>query len=384
MTDLLWNALRNLLRKPVRTALSVCSLATGVATLTLLGAVSSAGSDAAARELKAMGLGGFSVVAEEGALDEEALRRLSALPQIAVAAPLSVMTTTATLGDREQTVLLCGVDENAGEAIAIDLLSGRLPDSDDVAQQALVCTLEETAAAQAFGGFSSLKNTVTATVAGAEIPFAVIGTARAKSSLLKNLTGNLPPLLLVPYTTLTALSGDETFDRIALHSDESEEALVARIAETLSDKGTFQTDSLSTQKERLTHLLSLITGILTLAGGAAVVVAGFCILTTQLSSVAEQVGEIGLKKALGAKPRHILTEFMLAAALLSLGGGAAGILIGESAAAIGLKIAGIPFRFSLWRIVGLLAGATVFGTGCGLYPAAKAAGLSPCEAFCRS
>ena len=384
MTDLCFSVWRELRRKPARTLLTVCSLAVGVGMLTLLCAVSAAGSRAADEELRAMGLDGFSVTAAERPLDTAALEAVAALPDVTVAAPLTVVSTAAVLGDEPETVLLCGVDEHAADAVAIDLTAGRMPTARDVLDEALYCTVEETAATAAFGNRSPLGETVTVWIDGGEFAFTVAGTARAKSSLLKNLTGNLPPLLLVPASTLAALSGSDTVDRLAVRSPLPVEELQTRIRTVLADYGNVDIDTLAVQKDRLSRLTALLSCLLTLAGGAALVVSGGNLLTTGLSTVAERVPEIGLKKALGATRSRILAEFLLSAALQSAFGGAAGLLLGGTAAAIGLRCFGVPFAPSVWRGICIFLATVAFGTLCGAIPAEKAARLSPAEAFCRA
>lgn len=375
---------RELWRKPGRTVLTILSLAAGAAMLTALSIISRGGTAAAENELRSLGIDSFAVKAtEETALDFETFSILSSLPQIDTASPLSLYSTTAVLGHSVEPVLVCGVDENAGELIAVNLCSGRLPSVQDVAEQALCCTVEQTAAEDAFGAVSPVGHTITITVGDGEIPFTVVGTAHAKSSLLKNLTGTLPPMILVPYSALWALSGNETFDRVALRSHADSENLSAQITAALSEKGTFTVDSLASQKERLFHLLSLLSAVLTLTGGAAVAVAGVSVLLTQLSAVTEHVREIGVKKALGAPRRRILFEYLLQAATVSFMGALIGLAVGGIGTAFGLSLVGIPVVLSFSRGILLLVGTFLFGTACGTYPAAMAARLSPLNAFSR-
>ncbi len=384
MNDLLLSAGRTLWRKPARTMLTVLSLSIGVSMLTLLSALSRAGMTAADAEFRAMGLDGFSVSATEGTFDHDDVLTLASHPSISLVSPLSVLPANAVLAGESQEILLCGVDEHAADAIAVEMSAGRMLRSSDVAEKARCCMIEQTAADAAFHGVEPIGKTVFVTINGREYPFVVTGVARAKSSLLQNLTGSVPPLVFLPISTFSALSGAEGFDRLLVHSDEPADVLEQRFRLLFADKGNIQIDNVAVQKDRLTRLLSLLGGILTLCGGASVLVAGSCILLTQLSAVSERMAEIGLKKALGASRTRILGEFLLSAALLSFVGALIGILIGAAVAAVGLSLAGLPFTPSITKGVFLLLSVTGFGVLCGAYPAKKASQLSPLEAFCHS
>lgn len=374
-------SLRQLWRKPIHTLLTVLSLAAGIATLTALLAVGRGAFSAAQEELCAMGLSGLSVKAEDGTLGKDALYAVRTLPNAQTATPVCLLSAVADFGGVPTPVVLCGIDETAAATVGITCRSGRLPDRTDRAGTRLCCTMEESAADAAFGA-SATGRTLAVAVGGREYGLSVIGVARAKSSLLSNLTGSVPPLLLMPYTTLWALTGDERFDRLAVKAENSEDAAL-QIRKALAFVGTVTVETLAVQEERLTALLSLIRGILALAGVAAAGAAGCTLLTTQLTAVSERIPEIGLKKALGASRSRIAAETLFSCAVISFCGAVVGITVGGAAATVGLRAAGIAFSPSIARGAGLLLLLLVFGTLCGIAPAVKAARLSPQEAFCK-
>ena len=120
------------------------------------------------------------------------------------------------------------------------------------------------------------------------------------------------------------------------------------------------------------------------AGGIALislVVGGIVIMNIMLVSVTERTREIGIRKALGARPRDIMVQFLIESGTMALVGGAFGVLGGIIVAQLVTIVAGFPSTVALWSVlVGLLM-ATSTGVFFGVYPARKAAMLDPIEAL---
>ncbi|RSX53708.1 MacB-like periplasmic core domain-containing protein [Bifidobacterium goeldii] len=130
----------------------------------------------------------------------------------------------------------------------------------------------------------------------------------------------------------------------------------------------------STTDDSLTAL-GLMIGVIALAVG------GMSIANMMIVTVMERRGEIGLRRALGATPSNIRMQFVTEAAMLSMFGGLAGILIGAGAAAGVAFAAGQPLALD-WQALPLAWGAAVLvGILAGLYPATRAARLTPTEAL---
>jgi putative ABC transport system permease protein len=130
---------------------------------------------------------------------------------------------------------------------------------------------------------------------------------------------------------------------------------------------------------------STVTGTFTalLSGIAAIslIVGGIGIMNIMLVTVTERTREIGLRKALGAKKKIIITQFLIEAMLLTITGGLLGMLVGVSISYILSKSLSLPFAISAVS-VGLAIGVSgVIGILFGLYPARKAANLEPIEAL---
>ena len=104
-------------------------------------------------------------------------------------------------------------------------------------------------------------------------------------------------------------------------------------------------------------------------------------MNIMLVSVSERIKEIGIRKAIGATRRDILTQFLTEAVFLSEFGGIAGIILGVAGGNVVAAIFNIPAVIPLdWAFIGL-AVCSVIGIGFGIYPAWKAANMDPIESL---
>jgi len=138
--------------------------------------------------------------------------------------------------------------------------------------------------------------------------------------------------------------------------------------------------------KQITSIIGNITGVITaVAGGMvsiALLVGGIGIMNIMLVSVTERTREIGVRKAVGAKRRDVLAQFLIEAALLSVFGGAVGILLGYVVGAIlGTTLIGTVGSIPLWAVLCAFGIPAVIGVVFGLYPAWKASRLDPIESL---
>jgi putative ABC transport system permease protein len=129
---------------------------------------------------------------------------------------------------------------------------------------------------------------------------------------------------------------------------------------------------------------TLTGGIFIVSIGVAAIslfVGGIVIMNIMLVSVTERTKEIGIRKALGARRRDILTQFLVESTTLSLAGGLLGILLGASLALLVGAVSPLPAALSPMSVILGVVMSTAVGVFFGSYPAARAARLDPIEAL---
>jgi putative ABC transport system permease protein len=136
-------------------------------------------------------------------------------------------------------------------------------------------------------------------------------------------------------------------------------------------------DALEARAAAKGQFTTLLLGL----GAVALLVGAIGIANIMVISVLERRGEIGLRRALGATKRHISLQFLTESALLAALGGIAGLILGAGATEIYAQARNEPFVVPLYALLAAPTAGFVIGTIAGLYPAGKAARLSPTEAL---
>ena len=391
MRDILQCAFKSLSRKWSRTLLTVSGITVGVAMVAIISMIASLGRSAVNAELDSLGVSGLSVSAsgDGTVLTADDLEAIRALSSVDTAMPLLIEFSGATLRETTTNAMICGIDAGATQAISLTLKHGRLISRGDVKGSARVCVIDESIALEAYKRGNIVGKRITLNLGGVDETFDIVGVTETGSSLLQNLTGLIPGMVYIPYTTLQEMTARDGFDQIAVRvrADANVDAAETRIVESLErvsgQTGGYRTDNLAVQKERLGGLMDLVTLLLTAIGGVSLVVSGLGIMTIMLVSVNERTREIGIKKAIGATRKRILAEFLMEAAVISLIGSLSGLILGGGLMFLVSRLLGWPVPLPAGSFAALIAVAVGIGCIFGVYPAVKAARLRPVEALRR-
>ena len=209
---------------------------------------------------------------------------------------------------------------------------------------------------------------------------------------------NFDEMVLVPYTVAQQyILGRKYFDRIIVSADSEENIsrtvqdikILLRSNHRIDDpeKDDFFVETQADIAERLRVVTNALTAFLVAVAAVSLFVGGVGIMNIMLVSVTERTREIGLRKAIGATERDILTQFLLEAVLLTGIGGVVGIILG-AILAFAIAFALSTFLAINWQFIFPWTGAalglvvsTLIGVVFGVYPARQAAKKSPIEAL---
>jgi putative ABC transport system permease protein len=270
---------------------------------------------------------------------------------------------------------------------------GRVFETTEIAGAAKVAIIGQTVAKNLFGDAGAAVDQV---IRMRTVPLNVIGVLSPKGQTLSG--SDQDDIVLMPITTArnrvlgaTALAKSRSVGSISVKIREGADMKQGedRIRDLLRQRHRLQTgqeddftlrnlSEILQAREESSRVMALLLAAI---ASVSLLVGGIGIMNIMLVSVTERTREIGLRMAVGARGRDILTQFLVEAVTLSLIGGVIGILLGISGDAAIAKFAGWPTELSASAILLAAGFAAAIGIFFGYYPARKASKLSPIEAL---
>jgi len=326
--------------------------------------------------------------------DAEAIARI---PSVLGVAPTNENFVKLTFGDETIASVIEGTTPEFAEAFGSEIASGQFISERNVASRDSVVVLGSDTAEDLFGDEDPVGQKIKIN----EKRFTVIGVLAPKGGAM--LGFSLDELVVVPITTYqTRLftqrtpSGEDAVQSIGVlvSGPEVMDDVKADIKTTLRQRHRIDEDEKDdfsiVSMEQMIGIFSDITGVVSIflafIASIGLLVASIGIMNIMLVSVTERTREIGIRKAVGAKRRDILVQFLLEAATLSLVGGAAGIALGwtiASAISVIARLAGFPIQATLspLHVITAVTVSVIIGLVSGIYPALRAARLNPIDAL---
>ena len=277
-----------------------------------------------------------------------------------------------------------GVSEDYLDIAGVEVSSGRGLQYSDMATRAKVCVIGAYIDRAYFGG-SAVGQTLR--VGGQSLT--VVGVLAQQEDTLEEGSGD--DCLYLPYTTASRISGEVSSYVVTVKDenqlDQSVAALESALYDIFASDDYYTVTSMAEMVETMTSMINILVGVLAGIAAISLVVGGIGIMNIMLVSVTERTREIGIRKALGAKERSIMAQFVVEAAVTSAIGGFIGIAAGYgfSSLASSLIVAILETELSVTPTASSIALAfgisAAIGILFGYLPAKKAAQLNPIDAL---
>ena len=399
---LAWRALSSNLMRSVLTMLGIII---GVAAVITMIAVGTGAQKRVEDQIKALGsnimlvlpgaqtAGGVRLGAQTGQTltEEDALAIAKDVPEVQVAAPSLRTGVQVVAGNSNWSTTLYGTTPDYLEARDWSLAEGRSFEASELSGSGKVAIIGQSVAQQLFGDADPIDQTLRVR----KVPLTVVGLLARKG---QNALGqDQDDVIIVPISTFRNRIQGMTGGRlkrigsvsVKVREGQSMKAAEDSIRELLRQRHRLQpsqdddfsirnlTEMLAAQEESSRVMTLLLAAV----AGVSLIVGGIGIMNIMLVSVTERTREIGLRMAVGARSRDILSQFLIEAITLSLIGGAIGVVLGGFATWGVAAFAGWQVALSAEAVLLAVGFSAAVGVFFGFYPARRAASLLPIQAL---
>lgn len=382
----------------LRTSLTMLGIIIGITAVILIYSIGRGAVTFITNELTSFGINYFQINPGENQLstfagsqaltfeDLETIEKDESLTNIKSVAPFAMASVPVSANDKEKELLTYGVTHESVDILRPEIISGEyISEEQEVASEKIV-VLGKDASEEFFGEDTS---PVGELISINNSTYRIIGVIESSSVLAGGFINNS---IFVPINIVTdQILGEERLQEIdvSVHDPnsinqtiEDVEALLRERHElTEGQENDFQIASAQDILSTVQTITGLLTILISAISGISLVVGGVGVMNIMLVSVTERTKEIGLLKAIGAKEKDILAQFLTESVVMTLIGGMVGIILGISGAFLTALLFKIPFIVSIPAILIAVGVSMIVGIAFGFYPARRAARLSPIDAL---
>ena len=401
-------AIHNIMANKGRSFLTMLGIIIGIASVIMIMSVGQGTTNQMNAEIDTAGAGQIQVMCSNDAMnageyitpeDMEALKEQ--IPGVEAVAPGSGYTGATSTGKGEFSLSLTGTTQDQPMFSTSQIKRGHYFTAADVEEARKVCVISDQDAKRLFGSDDVVGMDIDVECNNVSKSYTIVGvTQQPENGTFVTYTyEGMPVYIDVPYTSLQEFddSYDEFYYVVVLADREADASAVSdRVVKVLdarhqsAGEDYFQVQSFQDIMELLNTMMGAVTGFISFVAGISLLVGGIGVMNIMLVSVTERTREIGIRKSLGAKTSSIMAQFLAESAILTVLGGFIGIILGFLGAygICGILSSTQGMEISPGFTIPMVLGATLFscavGIFFGIYPARKAARLSPIEALRRN
>ena len=394
-------AMRALARNKMRSALTMLGIIIGVGAVIAMVSVGQGAQQQAQEQIAAMGsnilfVGSGTVTrggmrmgsgATKTLIYEDMLAILREAPAVKAAAPGSQSSAQVVYGNDNWATQINGTEPQYFDIRTWPFQEGSSFSQNDVDMAANVAVIGETVRKNLFGATDPVGETIRIS----NLPFKVVGVLVPKGTSAA-MGQDQDDVIIVPITTLQKkITGQDWLRWIMVSAISREASYTAQqqITSLLRDRhrirsgqdDDFMVRNLADVADLADQQAQLFTVLLASIASISLIVGGIGIMNIMLVSVTERTREIGIRMAIGATEGDVQQQFLIEAIVLSLVGGAVGIMSGVGASYLITQTLGWPVLVSPMAIVAAVVFSMAVGIFFGFYPARKAARMDPIEAL---
>jgi putative ABC transport system permease protein len=307
------------------------------------------------------------------------------LPGAKAVAPVSQSSQTVIYGGESRLTTVVGTDNDYFVSQNWNFASGRQFLEGEISSGSAACIIGDTVYEELFGRMEAIGERIRVKNMSCE----VVGILRAKGA---GMGRDQDDTVVVPIRALQRrITGNTDVNTISISAANSSQTgkLQSEIERLLRERRNLAADQeddftvrdMAEMAQALTGTTTLLTALLSAVAAVSLLVGGIGIMNIMLVSVTERTREIGIRLAIGALERQILTQFIVEAVVLSLFGGVLGVLVGLGLAWLATTNLNVPFAIDASIIVVAFSFSAMIGVIFGYFPARRAAHLDPIEAL---